>query len=153
MLKSHIIGKQASLALEMGDRNEALKLFEQSINLNQVHPESIAAYADLLTESDPQKSIRLIDSLKGTQFKNLQIIRIKAEALFNLKKYLEANTLLTQGLNEFPSQQKGKTLELSGDILFKLNLIEEALAQWNAARTLGGASDKLEQKIEDKQYN
>jgi len=153
MLKSQIIGKQASLALDMGDRNEALELFEQSINLNQGHPESITAYADLLTESDPQKAIRLIDSLKGTQFKNLQIIRIKAEALFNLKKYSEANTLLTQGLNEFPSQQKGKTLELSGDILFKLNLIEEALAQWNAARTLGGASDKLEQKIENKQYN
>ncbi len=153
ILKSQIIGKQASLALDMGDRNEAVKLFEQSINLNQVHPESITAYADLLTEPDPQKAIRLIDSLMETQFKNLQIIRIKAEALFNLKKYSAANTLLTQGLNEFPSQQKGKTLELSGDILFKLNLIEEALAQWNAAKTLGGTSDKLEQKIENKQYN
>lgn len=153
ILKSQILGKQADLALAMGDQTEAIKLFEQSISLNQVHPESIASYADLLTEIDPQKAINLIDSILETPFKNLQIIRIKAEALFNLKNYSEANTLLTQGLNEFPSQKSGKTLEISGDILFKLNLIDEAVAQWNAAKILGNVSDKLEQKIENRQYN
>lgn len=153
ILKSQIIGKQASLALAMGDRNEAIKLYVQSINLSQVHPESIAGYADLLTVVEPQKAILLIDSILETQFKNLQIIRIKAEALFNLKNYSEANTLLTQGLNEFPGQHNGKILELSGDILFKLNLIDEAVAQWSAAKVLGNVSDKLEQKIENKQYN
>lgn len=153
ILKSQILGKQAALAVAMGDQTEAIKLFEQSISLTQVHPESIASYAHLLTETDPQKAVNLIDSILETPFKNLQIIRIKAKALFNLKNYSEANTLLTQGLNEFPGQKNGKTLEISGDILFKLNLIDEAVAQWNAAKILGNVSDKIEQKIENRQYN
>lgn len=152
-LKSQILGKQASLALAMNNEAEALTLFEQSIRLSQAHPESIANYADLLTTSDPQKAISLINSVIDSPFKNLQFIRIKAKALFNLKNYSEANTILTQGLNEFANQWNGKTLELSGDVLFKLNLIDEALAQWKAAKELGNTSDKLDQKIENKQFN
>ncbi|WP_139135130.1 tetratricopeptide repeat protein [Roseivirga sp. 4D4] len=152
-LKSQILGKQASLALAMGKEDEALSLFEQSINLSQAHPESIANYAEFLTASDPQKAISLINSVIDSPFKNLQFIRIKAKALFTLKNYSEANALLTQGLNEFTSQWNGKTLELSGDILFKLNLIDEALAQWKSAKGLGNTSDKLDQKIENKQFN
>lgn len=152
-LKSQILGKQASLALAMNKENEALSLFEQSINLSQAHPESIASFAEFLVTSDPQKAISLINSVINSPFKNLQFIRIKAKALFNLKNYSEANTILTQGLNEFSGQWNGKTLELSGDILFKLNLIDEALAQWKTAKELGNTSDKLDQKIENKQFN
>ncbi|MBO3700804.1 lipopolysaccharide assembly protein LapB [Roseivirga sp. E12] len=153
LLKSQILGKQALLALAMDKEAEAIDLFEQSINLSQPHPESIAHYADLLATSDPEKGINLINSVINSPFKNLQFIRIKAKALFNLKNYSEANTILTEGLNEFTSQQNGKTLELSGDILFKLNLIDEALVQWKTAQRLGNTSEKLDQKIENKQFN
>ncbi len=152
LLKSQILGKQASLLLAMDDETEAIKLFEQSLSLSQVHPESVVGYADYLSGVNPQKAIDLINTVLNTPFKNLQFIRIKAMALFNLNKYSEANTILTQGLNEFTGQQNGKTLELSGDILFKLNLIEDALVQWKAAKELGNVSDKLDQKIENKQY-
>ncbi len=152
LLQSQILGKQASLSLAMDNETEAIKLFEESLSLSQVHPESVVGYSEYLSSVNPQKAIDLINTVLNTPFKNLQFIRIKAMALFNLKNYSEANTLLTQGLNEFTGQQNGKTLELSGDILFKLNLIDDALVQWKAAKKLGNVSDKLDQKIENKQY-
>lgn len=153
LLKSQILGKQAALALATGESEKAMSLFEEAMSLEQVHPESILSYADVLATSDAQKSLSLINSVIDSPFKNLQFIRIKAKALFNLTNYSEANTLLTEGLNQFPGQANGKTLELSGDILFKLNLIDEALEQWKAAKAKGNGSDKLDQKIENKQYN
>lgn len=152
-LKSQILGKQATLAIAMKEQEKAKLLFEQSIAFKQPHPESIASYADFLTANEPQKALNLIETVMDSPFKNLQFIRIKAQALFNLTKYSEADVLLTEGFNKFPIQQNGKSLELSGDILFKLDMINRAVEQWEAAKKLGGTSDKLDQKIDNRQYN
>jgi hypothetical protein len=43
-------------------------------------------------------------------------------------------------------------LEHYGDILFQLGEKNKALQQWDKARAIGGASDKLELKINAKKY-
>ncbi|OEK05469.1 tetratricopeptide repeat protein [Roseivirga misakiensis] len=153
MLKSQVLGKQGSLALAKGEEQAAISLFEQSLTLDPPHPESLAIYSAFLTTSDPQKAIALIDPVLASSFKSLPFIRIKASALFNLADYTGAYEVLNSGLSEFPVQRRGNMLELLGDILFKLNRVEEAVIQWKEAKNLGGTSEKIDQKIENKQYN
>lgn len=153
LLKSQILGKQGELEAARGNANAAVALFEQSLTLGTPHPESLAAYGEFLLDTEPQKTIELIDPVIASPFKNLQFIRIKATALFNLANYTGSYELLSEGLKEFSSQMTGEILELNGDILFKLNLIEEAVDQWKKAKIAGGTSEKIDQKIENKQFN
>ncbi|MFY0592887.1 tetratricopeptide repeat protein [Roseivirga sp.] len=153
ILKSQVIGKQAELALAQGNTEQAITLFDQSISTDPPHPESLASYANYLSKNDPQKAIQLIDPLLISSFKNLSFIRIKASALFNLADYTGAYEVLNQGLAEYANEKSGLVLELLGDTQFKLNRIEEALINWKEAKRLGGTSEKIDQKIENKQYN
>ena len=153
LLKSQILGKQGELEAAKGNANGAIAFFEESLTLGTPHPESLAAYAEFLLESEPLKTIELIDPVLASPFKNLHFIRIKATALFNLANYTGSYELLSEGLKEFTSQTTGEILELNGDILFKLNLVNEAVDQWKKAKIAGGTSEKIDQKIENKQFN
>ncbi len=153
LLKSQILGKQAQLAAARDNQPQALSLFEEAIKISTPHPESVAAYADFLATSNPEKAIQLVDPVIASSFKNLDFIRIKASALFNLANYSEALELINQGMSEFPNQINGSVLEISGDLLFKMGLIEDAVKQWEEAKKLGNTSEKIDQKIENKQYN
>ena len=153
VLKSQVLGKQGLLEIAKGNTDKATALFEQSIALDPPHPESLAAYASFLVDSNPEKAIQLIDPILGSSFKNLGFIRIKAMALFKLANYTGSYEVLKEGLIEFSNQKNGRILELNGDVLFKLGLTEEAVAQWKEAKNLGSTSEKIDQKIENKQYN
>lgn len=153
LLKSQILGKQASIALTQGNSSKATSLFEEALALSTPHPESVASYADFLTSSDPSKAIQLVDPVIASSFKNLHFIRIKASALFNLANFTKAHELIAEGIHQFPNQLDGKIMELNGDILFKLGLIEDAVDQWKEAKRIGNTSEKIDQKIENKQYN
>jgi len=43
-------------------------------------------------------------------------------------------------------------LEHYGDVLFKLNKVEDALYMWNEAKKAGSGSIQLEKKIADKSW-
>lgn len=152
-LKSQVLGKQAELEVAKGNANEAVTLFEQALEAGTPKPETVGAFAELLTSTDPQKALRLIDLVISSPFKNLGFIRIKALALFNLSDYTGAHEIIAAGITEFPGQLDGAILELNGDILFKLNKVDAAVEQWKTAKSIGGTSDKIDQKIENKQYN
>ena len=59
---------------------------------------------------------------------------------------------MLSGMEEYSEQLNGTTLELHGDILFKLNKVEEAVVQWKKAKNMRGISNKIILKIEQKQY-
>lgn len=153
LLKSQILGKQGELEAAKGNPNGAVAFFEESLALGTPHPESLAAYAEFLLVTEPLKTVELIDPVLASPFKNLHFIRIKATALFNLANYTGSYELLSEGLKEFSGQATGEILELNGDILFKLNLVNEAVDQWKKAKIAGGTSEKIDQKIENKQFN
>ena len=50
------------------------------------------------------------------------------------------------------TQPTGDVFEHYGDILYFNNKLEEAVEAWNKAKNLGGASDKVDQKIQTKTY-
>ncbi len=66
--------------------------------------------------------------------------------LFHQGKYQEALTWIELSLKH--GEVNGELLEHEGDILFKLGRTQDALARWTQAEQIGGASDKIRQKIE-----
>ncbi len=71
--------------------------------------------------------------------------------LFMNKEYEEAKKYMELALNNGGNTQ-GVLVEHYGDILFKLGDTAGALKHWNMAKSLGDASDKIEEKIKTKTY-
>ena len=71
--------------------------------------------------------------------------------LFRLKKYKDAQTWIEKAISHSNSSSAVQ-LEHYGDILFHLGQKEKAMQQWMKAKTIGGASEKLESKINAKKY-
>ncbi|HQZ43307.1 MAG TPA: hypothetical protein PK735_10500, partial [Flavobacteriales bacterium] len=61
-------------------------------------------------------------------------------------KYAEARTWLEKTLAAAPPD--GVVVEHYGDILFELGEVDQALKQWKKAKTLGGATEAIDRKIE-----
>ena len=68
--------------------------------------------------------------------------------LYELKEYELAKEWLLKALLN-GSDKSAVVVEHYGDILYKLGEIDEAIHQWKKAKELGGASDFLNQKIEE----
>ena len=68
--------------------------------------------------------------------------------LYELKEYELAKEWLLKALLN-GSDKSAVVVEHYGDILYKLGEIDEAIHQWEKAKELGGASDFLNQKIEE----
>ncbi len=71
--------------------------------------------------------------------------------LFKLKNFREAKTWIEKAVLNSKSSSAVQ-LEHYGDILYKLGETEKAMQQWQKAKLLVGASEKLEQKINAKKY-
>lgn len=71
---------------------------------------------------------------------------------FKQGRYYEAKEWIGKAVsgNEEPS---GVILEHFGDVLFKLNRVDEAVKYWEKAKEAGEASDKLPQKIIDRKLH
>ena len=71
--------------------------------------------------------------------------------LFKLKRYKDAQNWIEKAIGHSDTSSAVQ-LEHYGDILFHLGQKEKALEQWQKAKTIGGASGKLESKINAKKY-
>jgi Tfp pilus assembly protein PilF len=71
--------------------------------------------------------------------------------LFQLKEYDDALIWIEKATENSPAPS-GEILEHKGDILFKKNDLTEAVEYWKKAKLKGGASLKIDKKINDKTY-
>lgn len=71
--------------------------------------------------------------------------------LYQQKKYKEAEEWLSNAAKMGPP--KADILEHYGDVLYKLNKVDEAIAQWTLARQAGGNSEALLTKLKLKKLN
>lgn len=71
--------------------------------------------------------------------------------LFMEAKYSDAKTWLEKAMQN-GGETSGTILEHYGDVLYKLNDTPKAIEFWNKAKTVGGASDLIDKKINDKKY-
>ncbi len=154
LLKSRIDGKYAEVLLAEGDLNAALQKFQQILHSENVHPEVLNTYSFQLAlrELDLTKALDISKQLIGIDPTSYSSIYTRGFVLFKAKEFEEARSIIEGKIKDSESGITGKVLELYGDVLFKLDLTELALEQWQKAKSLGGTSDKIDQKIETKQY-
>ncbi len=155
LLKSRILSKEAEVLLSQEDIDEAIKKFEQALSEQNTHPEVLNTYSFQLAlrKIDLAKALDLSKHLIGFDRSSLDYAFTRGFVLFEAEQFAEAKQMLESVLEENGTGAGGPLLELYGDILFKLNMVDEALTQWQKAKSVGGTSDKIDQKIETKQYN
>ncbi|WP_026897774.1 tetratricopeptide repeat protein [Daejeonella oryzae] len=144
----------------MGDSYNALKRYSES---DQAYEKALAA--------DPDNSYTLNNyayylSLRGENLEKAAKMSKRsieldpgnsssedtyAWILFRLKKYADALIWIEKAMIS-GKVVNAVQLEHYGDILFFLGNKEQALLQWTKARQAGSASEKLNQKINEKKY-
>lgn len=73
--------------------------------------------------------------------------------LFVEERYAEAKTYIDQTMAHLDSTQNNSTIwEHAGDIYAMNGLVDKAIAYWKQAQEMGGNSDELAIKIENKRY-
>jgi len=153
-LTSRILGKEAQLSLNEGKIEIGFAQFEKAINLEKSHPEVFNNYSlELaLRKLNLEKAIALSEHLVSLDRSSTDYVFTRGFVLFQADQFAEAENLLSRSMANTDFSPSGKILELYGDLLFKMNKPEEGLIQWQKAQSLGGGSDKLEQKIATKTY-
>ncbi|MCE7991263.1 MAG: tetratricopeptide repeat protein [Roseivirga sp.] len=152
-LKSLILGKQSEVAFIEGHSQEGQSLFSQANALGN-HPELVNNYSFQLAlqKINLDEALRLVTTVVDNHSDQLKYIRTKAFVLFQSADYAGAKQLLEEGMKKLEGQINGQARELYGDVLIKLDLVDEAVEQWQKAKTLGNTSEKLSQKIANKEY-
>ena len=152
-LKARTLGKLAELSFAQGDNAQAQQQFEEALAIIRL-PEIINNYSFelALRQIDMDKAMELATEASNMQPDQLRHLSTQAFVHFQAGTYDQAKTLLEAGMSRLPQQVDGPTLELYGDVLMKLNLVEQAIAEWQKAKSLGKTSEKLDQKIANKEY-
>lgn len=127
--------------------------FEAALEINPTNPTGLNNYAYYLSERGEKLQRALECTERSNQLSPNKPIFLDTHAwvLFKMKKYPEALTIM-QKVIALTNHPTGDVFEHYGDILYFNNKLEEAIEAWNKAKNLGGASDKVDQKIQTKTY-
>lgn len=87
-------------------------------------------------------------ALLPNDIQNLTYYKAKAEFFKN--DFKTAQQTLNSG--NFNEDSEGKYFDLLGDVYFKLNQTDQALAQWKKALDKGTPNNMLTKKISDRKY-
>jgi tetratricopeptide (TPR) repeat protein len=138
---------------KMGKKQEAFKLFDKSIELdpeNHIALNNYAYYLSLAGENldkAEQMSGRVIEKFPD----NSTYLDTYAWVLFKKGEYKLARFYMESAI-KYDGEDNSTLLEHYGDILFKLKQTEEAMKYWQKAREIGGYSELLEKKINERNY-
>lgn len=143
----------------LGDANHAAKDYGQSdyyydqaiaLNPNNAYVLNNYAYYLSLRKSKLEKAAEMSKKSNDLYPNNATYMDTYGWVLFQQGKYLDAEIWLQKALDN-GGRSSGEVLEHYGDALFKLNKKEEALEYWEKAKAKGGASEKIQEKIDNKQ--
>ena len=144
----------------LGDAYHSLKkhkesdeAYDKALEIKPNDPYVLNNYAYYLSlrnerlEKSLEMSARSNELLKN----NSSFLDTYAWILFQLKRYSDAQIWIEKALTA-GGATSATIVEHSGDILFYLNKVEDALKQWKKAAELSTPSDTLKKKIQDKKY-
>ena len=153
-LTSRIHGKIAEILLKEGNILDGFERFDQVLRLENSHPEVLNNYSFelALRKLNLDKALDISKHLMPLDGSSTKFVYTRGFVLFQADQFAQGESLIGSLLNETGFNADGKIFELYGDLLFKMNKHEEALEQWQKAKSAGGASLKLDQKIATKEY-
>ncbi len=144
----------------LGDSYNALKKFKDSdqsydkaLELNPDNSYVLNNYAYYLSlrGENLEKAAKMSKRSLELDPNNASSEDTYAWILFRQKKYTDARIWIEKALKN-SSANNATQVEHYGDILYLLGEKEQALEQWQKAKTLGQGSERLDKKINEKKY-
>ncbi len=151
---------EAQMYAGMGDAYHSLDkhaesdaAYENSLRLKPDEPYVLNNYAYYLSLRGVQleKAERMSKRSNELLTANSSFLDTYAWILFRMDRYDEAKVWIEKAMQN-GGDKSAVIMEHYGDILFKLNQPELALSQWQLAKKLGGDSELLLRKINDKKF-
>jgi Tfp pilus assembly protein PilF len=122
--------------------------FDMALSINPRDVSTLNAYSYALCErgSDLEKARQMSNQLvtNNGDYQNTYGL-----ILFKLEDYKAAERWLKQSL-ENGGKENATTLERYGDVLYKLDKVDEAVSYWQKAQSKGSQSSILNKKITDR---
>lgn len=151
LLTSQILGKQAEIAQLKSDSSTANQLYQKAIRLPVIHPETTISYGEFRSNYSISEAFTKGETVPTeTKTKRSKQRELAYNTAFTLYKDGDLNGALIAmipKIQEFENKRDGEAVELYGDIFAQLNLVDLAVKYWKLAKTFGGTSDKIDQKI------
>ncbi len=144
----------------LGDAYNGIKEYEKS---NQAYDESLAfnpnndfvlnnySYYLALRKENLEKAEKMSAQLVKNNPKNTAYLDTHAWVLFMREKYKEARKYMEKAI-EF-GDVSATHYEHYGDILFQLGNIDEAVKQWQKAKSMDQGNELIDKKIANKRLN
>lgn len=135
---------------QMGDHEKSDSYYEKALELDPNNVYVLNNYSYYLSTRGEKLEKAKKMSEKSNQLAPGQSSYLDTYAwiLYKMGDYKEANIWIDKALSG--SETSGVILEHKGDILYKLNKVDEAVEYWVKAKNAGDASDLIEKKITDK---
>lgn len=153
-------GLQGQFYSNLGDAYYRLEKFQQAwMNYERalrVNPENVYVlnnYAYYLSIRKENLELAKRMSYKTVQKEptNATYLDTYGWILFQNQEYESAKVYIERAISN-GGEKHGEILEHYGDVLFRLNKIDEAILFWKKAKKAGGSSEKIDQKISSKSY-
>lgn len=142
---------------QLGDAYHSMKEYEKSDDAyekaiendpNNDHALNNYSYYLSVRGINLDRALEMSSALIDMHPENPTYLDTHGWVLYIMQRYTEAEEYLRKAVER---GEDGTVYEHYGDVLYKLGRTDEALEYWQRARDLGGASDKIDQKITDKQ--
>jgi tetratricopeptide (TPR) repeat protein len=125
--------------------------FDMALSINPRDVSTLNAYSYALCErgSDLEKARQMSSNANQLVTNNGDYQNTYGLILFKLEDYKAAERWLKQSL-ENGGKENATTLERYGDVLYKLDKVDEAVSYWQKAQSKGSQSSILNKKITDR---
>ncbi|MEL6926169.1 MAG: tetratricopeptide repeat protein, partial [Bacteroidota bacterium] len=135
---------------QSGKYDRAWASFDKALALNPKSVKVLSDYSYSLAQQGIQleKALSLAETATKLKPENPMAQATFGWVYYKKKQYKEARNLFEKAINN-GGDRVPVILENYGDVLFQLNEVEAALAQWQKAQAAGGNSSMLEKKIND----
>ena len=134
----------------VGEDEKAFQAYERVLNLDPDNVLVLNNYAYYLSLRNEQLEKAKEMSLRAIELEPLNAIYLDTYAwvLYKLGNYKDAEVQMKKAL-ELSDNPKGDNYEHYGDILYRLDRKDEAIANWKIAKEKGNHSNLLEKKLQD----
>lgn len=150
-LRAELLAMQGQVYGHQGQEARAKAAFEEAVKLNGKSPEVGYRYSQyLLQQGQEKEALKLAEAAHNAAPDNPYYLLGVARATYKADDYKAARGWAEKAFGQ-GAENWAEGQELYGDILFQQGEVEQALSHWTRARTIGGGSELLEKKINNRQ--
>lgn len=151
-LKAELKSLQGYLSMKQGQLQQAQQAFAEAVRLRPSSAEVLYRYALWLQANEQsQDALKLAKQATDAQPNNFFYLETLARVQFLQRDFLQAKMTLDDALAAGANQWVS-VLDLYGDVLYHLNLTDEAILYWEKARQQGAAWPSIIKKIAQKKW-